>query len=96
MERLTTLPVGEYLAREPGQPYPHGVAEALLLSLDAVRAGDQGGLCAGVLELMCVLSAAGVRRDLVHAAGKAGMLEGGPRAGRGSRPAGWPISGVRR
>ena len=77
LERLRALPVGEYLTRAAGQPYPHGVAEAVLLSLDAVRAGDQGGVCAGVMELMAVLSAAGVRRDLLHEAGQAGVLPGG-------------------
>ena len=75
LERLTALPVAKYLAREPGQSYPHGVAEAVLLSLEVVRASDRDSACAAsVLELMCVLSAAGVRRDLVHAAGHAGVL----------------------
>ena len=74
LERLQARPVGKYLTRDAGQPYPHGVAEAVLLSLDAVRAGDKGGVCAGVLELMAVLSAAGVRRDLLHQAGQAGVL----------------------
>jgi tetratricopeptide (TPR) repeat protein len=76
LERLRALPVSEYLTRQDGQPYPHGVAEAVLLSLQAVQAGDQTGACDGVLELMCVLSAAGVRRDLLHAAGQVGMLGG--------------------
>ena len=76
--RLRALPVAECLAREPGQPYPNGVAEAVLLSLEAVQADDRGGVCAGVLELMCVLSAAGVRRDLLHGAGQAGALGAGP------------------
>ena len=77
LERLRALPVEEYLTREAGQPYPHGVAEAVLLSLDAVRAGDQGGVCAGVMEMMAVLSAAGVRRELLQEAGQAGVLPGG-------------------
>ena len=77
LERLQSLPVADYLAREPGQPYPHGVTEAVLLSLEAVRAADHGGVCTGVLELMSVLSAAGVRRDLVYIAGQAGILGGG-------------------
>ena len=79
LERLRALPVGEYLTREPGQSYPHGVAEAVLLSLEAVRAGDRAGVCGGVLELLSVLSAAGVRRDLLHAAGQAGVLATGKR-----------------
>ena len=77
LERLRALPVTQYLTRDEGQPYPHGVAEAVLLSLDAVRAGDQGGVCAGVMEILAVLSAAGVSRELLHEAGQAGVLSGG-------------------
>jgi len=82
LERLRALPVGEYLTRGPGQPYSHGVAEAVLLSLEAIRASDRAGACAGVMEVLSVLSAAGVRRDLLHAAGQAGVLaDGGDRLG---------------
>jgi tetratricopeptide (TPR) repeat protein len=84
LERLHAMPTAEYLRRGPGQPYPHGVAEAVLLSLDAVRADDAVGVCAGVLEVLSVLSPAGVRRDLLHAAGQAGVLASG----------GEPLSGV--
>jgi tetratricopeptide (TPR) repeat protein len=77
LERLRTLPVGEYLLQEEGQPYPRGVAEAVLLSLEAVRADNQDGVCASVMEIMAVLSAAGVRRDLLYAAGQAGVLARG-------------------
>jgi len=77
LERLRALPVEEYLTRDAGQPYPLGVAEAVLLSLDAVRAGDPGGVCTGVMEVMAVLSAAGVRRELLQEAGQAGVLAGG-------------------
>ena len=76
LRRLRVLPVGTYLTRMPGQPYPHGVAEAVLLSLEAVRAGDRAGVCGGALDVLSVLSAAGVRRDLLHAAGQAGALAG--------------------
>ena len=38
------------------------VAAAVLFSLDTVRAGDQGGACGAVMDLLAVLSAAGVRR----------------------------------
>ena len=74
LERLRALPVGEYLTRKAGQPYPQGVAEAVLLSLETVRASDPFGACSGVMEVLSVLSAAGVRRDLLHAAGQAGIL----------------------
>jgi tetratricopeptide (TPR) repeat protein len=77
LDRLRTLPAAEYLTRGLGQPYPHGVAEAVLLSLEAVRASDRAGACARVIEVLSVLAAAGVRRDLLHAAGQAGALAGG-------------------
>jgi len=35
LERLRSVPVGEYLAAGPGDAYPRGVAEAVLLSPDA-------------------------------------------------------------
>ena len=73
LDRLRALPAGEYLEH----PYPQGVAGATLLSLDTVRAGDQAGICTGVMEMMAVLSGAGVRRDLLHAAGQAGLLATG-------------------
>ena len=80
LDRLRALPVEEYLTREEGQPYPNGVVEAVLLSLDAVRVGDQAEVSTRTMELLAVLSAAGVRRELLHEAGHAGVLardEGG-------------------
>ena len=74
----------EYLTRGQGQPYPPGVPEAVLLNLDASRTGDQGGMCTEVMEAMAVLSAAGVSRELLYTAGRAGALgdwsEAGPPA----------------
>jgi len=74
LQRLRAVPVQEYLRRQDGPPYPHGVAEAVLLSLDAAWAGDQGGVCTGIMEIMAVLSGAGVSRDLLYAAGREGAL----------------------
>jgi tetratricopeptide (TPR) repeat protein len=74
-DRLRRLPVAELLAAEEAGQYPRGVAAAVLLALDAVRAGEQGGACAGVMDLVAVLSAAGVRRSLVHAAARAGLAD---------------------
>jgi tetratricopeptide (TPR) repeat protein len=51
-----------------------------MAQLEAVWAAEPGGLSAGVLELISVLSAAGVRRDVLDAAGQAGLLGGGPEA----------------
>ena len=56
------------------QPYPLGVVEAILLSTEAVRSDSPKGVCSGVLEIMAVLSAAGVCRELLYAAGTAGVL----------------------
>ena len=77
LERLMALPVEEYLIPQPGQPYPHGVAEAVLLSLNAVQASDRPDVCTRVLEMISVLSAAGVHRGLIYAAGQAGVLGSG-------------------
>jgi hypothetical protein len=73
LERLRLLPVGELLAAEETGQYPRGVAAAVLLSLEAVRAGDETGACGGVMDLLAVLSAAGVPRSLLHTAGEAGF-----------------------
>ena len=73
LDRLRRLPVAELLAAEEAGQYPRGVAAAVLLALDAVRAGDLGGACGAVMDLVAVLSAAGVRRSLVHAAARQGL-----------------------
>ena len=59
--------------------YPPGVAEAVLLSLEAAQAADPLGVCTAVMEVMAMLSPAAVRRDLLRAAGQAGILLGGGR-----------------
>ncbi len=73
LDRLRRLPVADLLAAEEAGQYPRGIAAAVLLSLDTVRAGEQGGACAAVMDLVAVLSAAGVRRSLIHAAARAGL-----------------------
>jgi tetratricopeptide (TPR) repeat protein len=77
LNRLRVLSAQEHLVRKEGQPYPDGAAETVLLSLDAVRADDQAVVCTRVMEVIAVLSAAGVRRDLLYAAGAAGVLANG-------------------
>ena len=74
LDRLRALPVHEYLIREHGQPYPHGVAEAVLLSLNAVQASERGDVCTAVMEVMAVLSSTGIYRDLLYDAGQTGSL----------------------
>ena len=73
LERLRRLPVIGLLVAEEGGDYPAGVPAAVLLSLQAVRAGDRGPACGAVMELAAALSPAGVGRDLVHAAALAGL-----------------------
>ena len=79
LDRLQTIPTEVFLTGDDGQPYPHGVARAVLLSLAAIRAADKTGMCTRVIEIMAVLSAAGVRRELLHVAGRAGVLASGGR-----------------
>jgi tetratricopeptide (TPR) repeat protein len=84
LDRLRRLPAGEQLPPVAAGQYPHGVAAAVLLSLAAVRAGDDSGACDAVMDLLAVLSAAGVRRSLVHASGQGGLPgRDGPLAGLG-------------
>ena len=64
----------QLLLRTGTSEYPHGLAAAVLLALDAVRAGDGSGVCGTVMDLASVLSAAGVPRAVLHAAGQAGAL----------------------
>ncbi len=56
------------------EPYPPGLAQAARLALQAVQAADRTGVCSRVLEMMSVLSPAGVRREMLYAAGQAGVL----------------------
>jgi tetratricopeptide (TPR) repeat protein len=83
--QLRAMPVSERLTREAGHPYPPGVAGAIMLSLDSVRAGDRAGVSSGIMEITAVLSAGGVRRELLHDAGRAGVLATG--GGRAEVPA---------
>ena len=83
LDRLQATPADVSLTGDDGQPYPPGFAPAVLLSLQAVRAADRTGMCTRVMEIMAVLSAAGVRRELLYAAGQAGVLASGEASGRG-------------
>jgi DNA-directed RNA polymerase specialized sigma24 family protein len=79
LDRLQTVPAEVSLAGDDGQRYPHGVARAILLSLAAIRAADKMDTCSRVMAILAVLSAAGVRRELLHVAGRAGVLADGGR-----------------
>ena len=77
LDRLQATSAGVPLTTDAGQPYPPGFARTVLLALQAVRAADRTGMCTRVMEIMSVLSPAGVRRELLYAAGQAGLLVSG-------------------
>lgn len=72
LNRLRAFPVEGHLTRD--QPYPPGVAEAVLLSLYEVRASDERGVSNAILGLLATLSPSGVDRGVLYAAGQAGLL----------------------
>jgi tetratricopeptide (TPR) repeat protein len=74
LQRLRTLPVADYLTPSPGQPYSRGVAETVLLSLEAIPDEDAPEACLLVMALLCVLSPAGVSRELLQLAGQTGAF----------------------
>ena len=75
LERLRALPVDKHLGWVEDDPYLRGVAKAVLLSLAGVE-NSVGGLCGAVMDLVVVLSEAGVPRALLQAAGDSGVLAG--------------------
>ncbi len=82
LAKLRVLSAGDHLARgedEEEQPSPPGVAEAVLLAMEAASVADRVGVSIGVIELVAMLSPAVVRRDLLRSAGQAGTLLGGGR-----------------
>jgi hypothetical protein len=75
LARLHAKPMQNFLKRSTGEPYPHGVAEAIVLALDTVAEGDPTGLCRGLINVVALLSTAGVSRVLLYAAGQQGLLQ---------------------
>jgi hypothetical protein len=67
-ERLKGSDLGEYLYRTADDPYPRGVVSAILLTLDAVTAGDDAKVCRQLTEFTAFLSPAGIRRTRLYAA----------------------------
>ena len=77
LDRLRRLPVSELLVRVQAGQYPHGLAEAVLLSLEGVRdRGDTGKMCIAIIEIVSVLPLDGVPRVLLHTAANCGALAG--------------------
>jgi len=77
LERLRATPTEEHPSREKEEPHPRDVERAVLLSLDVVQASDETGVRPRVMEIMALLSGAGVRREFLHAAGQVGALANG-------------------
>ena len=75
LARLRTVPVQDLLKRAIGEPYPYSVADAIVLALDALEDGDPAGLCRGLINVVALLSTAGVSRALLYAAGQQGLLQ---------------------
>ena len=70
LDRFRSMPVQEYLTPSAGEPYPHGVAEAVLLSLDAAAADDKTGLCGVLIDVVSLLSTTGVPRTFFTPPGR--------------------------
>jgi tetratricopeptide (TPR) repeat protein len=79
LAKLRALSAGDFLAQgedDEEQPSQPGVAETVLLAMEAASAADPLGVCTAVMELMAMLSPAAAHRDLLRAAGRAGTLLG--------------------
>ncbi|GAA3782285.1 hypothetical protein GCM10022225_83320 [Plantactinospora mayteni] len=59
-------PLASMLARLPGDEYPRSVEQAILRSIADAEAADLTGTAQRVVDLMALLSASGVRRDLLY------------------------------
>jgi tetratricopeptide (TPR) repeat protein len=76
LKQLREVPLQVLLGHVPGSDYPHAVAAALLLSIEATEASDSTVLTRKILSLLAVLSPDGVRRDLLNGLGaELGVLE---------------------
>jgi tetratricopeptide (TPR) repeat protein len=86
LQRLRTVPVSRYLEPVRGDRYSDGIAEAILLSLGGIER-DEAGACGTVLDVLSVLSAGGVSRQMLYRAIQAGAI---PSLGDGMAAAiGW-------
>lgn len=74
LARLRAKPVKDMLKRPVGEPYPHGAAEAIVLALNTAADADPTGLCLRLINMIALLSPAGVPRVLLYAAGQQGLL----------------------
>ena len=80
LERLRSYPTRRYLPAAGDDPYPLGVAGAILLSVDAVASMDPTGLCQSLLDVMSLLSSDGVSREILYCAERIGVWAAGAEA----------------
>ena len=69
VDYLTELRAGQLqslLTHVPGEGYSHSLEEATTWSIAEVEKDDPTGMVHGILEFLAVLSATGVRRELLH------------------------------
>ncbi|UUU22029.1 FxSxx-COOH system tetratricopeptide repeat protein [Streptomyces sp. DSM 40750] len=66
LERLRAYPLRTALEKVPGERYPHRVAEAMLIAAEQVEQRGPDGAVRVLLEVLSVLSPAGVPRRLLH------------------------------
>ena len=80
LERLRSYPTRRYLPPAGDDPYPRGVAEAILLSVDAVTSMDSTDLCQNLLDVVSLLSPGGVSREILYCAERTGVWAAGAEA----------------
>jgi tetratricopeptide (TPR) repeat protein len=76
LSRLRSYPVAKYLPSAKGEPYQHGVAESILLSIESEIPADETGLATDLLNVISLLSPDGVPRDLLYQGASAGIFDG--------------------
>lgn len=85
LDRFRRYPVQKYLPSAKNDPYPRGVAEAIMLAIDTIAAADSTGLCGELLLMVSLLSPDGVSRDLLQLAGSTRAVAAGRRSHAGFR-----------
>jgi tetratricopeptide (TPR) repeat protein len=66
LARLRAVRLDEHLLHTPGDPYPHGTAEAIVLAVDQLDRDDPIGLARELLNLLSVLSSSGIDVDFLY------------------------------
>ncbi|MGJ6969246.1 tetratricopeptide repeat protein [Streptosporangium sp. G11] len=84
LERLKAVALDDFLKPIPGESYPHGAAQAVTISLGQIGGRRKAKLERAILDLLSVLSPAGVPRSWLHMAGELGLLGRSHRKGKSS------------